>query len=65
LGGHSILATRVIARLRDDLGIKLPLRRLFENPRLEALAAHVATLTVLRDSPGQEVDSGNREEISF
>jgi acyl carrier protein len=64
LGGHSILAARVIARLRDDLGIQLPLRRLFENPRLEALAAHVATLTALRDASGQ-ADGGEREEISF
>ncbi len=65
LGGHSILAARVIARLRDDLGIQLPLRRLFENPRLEALAAHVATLTALRDSSSVQVDGGDREEISF
>ncbi|MGH7824891.1 MAG: amino acid adenylation domain-containing protein, partial [Candidatus Binatia bacterium] len=38
LGGHSLQATQVIARLQDLLQIDLPVRRLFEWPTLGGLA---------------------------
>ena len=38
LGGHSLMATRVAMRLGKELGIKLPLGRVFELPVLSALA---------------------------
>ncbi len=42
LGGNSIAATQVIARLRETLGLELNLRLLFEAPTLAAFAAAVA-----------------------
>ncbi len=50
IGGHSLLATQVISRLRAIFQIEIPVRRLFEHPRLAELAATVETS--LRTSEG-------------
>ncbi len=44
LGGHSLLAAQVIGRVRRLFGVDVPLRALFEAPRLSDLAAVIAGL---------------------
>jgi nonribosomal peptide synthetase DhbF len=43
IGGHSLLAMRLVARLRAERGLELPLRALFAHPSPRALAKDLAT----------------------
>jgi amino acid adenylation domain-containing protein len=56
LGGHSLLGTRVIAALREEFGVEVPLRALFEKPTIADLALAVAQARV-EQSAASEVDA--------
>ena len=42
LGGHSLLATRLVSRVAESFNLRLPLRQVFEEPRLEGLALAIS-----------------------
>jgi natural product biosynthesis luciferase-like monooxygenase protein/amino acid adenylation domain-containing protein len=44
LGGHSLLITQVVARIRRDLGVVLPFRSLFDYPTISQLAPVIEDL---------------------
>jgi thioesterase domain-containing protein/NAD(P)-dependent dehydrogenase (short-subunit alcohol dehydrogenase family)/acyl carrier protein len=41
LGGHSLIAIRLMARIHNEIGVRLQLAAIFEAPTIELLCAHV------------------------
>jgi amino acid adenylation domain-containing protein len=48
LGGHSLLAARVVSHVERDLGLRVPVRMVFERPRLREFAEGVLELELER-----------------
>jgi len=69
LGGHSLMATRIIARIEEQFGARLSLRDLFEGPSIRQLAAKVAAQAASNGRKNGQPDGGagdeDREEIEF
>jgi amino acid adenylation domain-containing protein len=60
LGGDSLLATQVVARLRDYLQVDLPLRTLFEAPTAAEMVAHLTA-----SGRSDEMDRAAREVLEI
>jgi iturin family lipopeptide synthetase A len=60
LRGHSLLATRVIARVGDAFGVEVPLQSIFEAPTIAGLARNIEALLWTRER-GAQNDGGERE----
>jgi acyl-CoA synthetase (AMP-forming)/AMP-acid ligase II/acyl carrier protein len=60
VGGHSLLGTQLIARLREAFGIELSLRSLFDAPTVSRLSAEIERLLVAKLEPMRE-DEGERQ----
>jgi amino acid adenylation domain-containing protein len=63
LGGHSMLAVRMASRVRELLGVELPLRVIFQAPTLGAITQHV--LDALSVQAIASPLAPPREEIEF
>jgi Non-ribosomal peptide synthetase modules and related proteins len=50
LGGHSLLATQIVSRIQETFQIRLPLRKVFEEPTVAAIATAL-------------LDSGDRTRV--
>jgi hypothetical protein len=50
-GGHSLLSTLLLARVRDRLGVTIEIAEFFQAPTIEGLAAAIETARVSRPRP--------------
>ena len=41
-GGHSLIATRILTRVRSELGVEMSLTNLFEKPTIAEMAQHIS-----------------------
>jgi acyl-CoA synthetase (AMP-forming)/AMP-acid ligase II len=65
LGGHSLMAARIMLQLRTAAGRDLPLRVLFERQTVSELAEAIDALAWLASTGQQPAAAGNRVEVEL
>ncbi|MHC4837645.1 MAG: hybrid non-ribosomal peptide synthetase/type I polyketide synthase [Planctomycetota bacterium] len=60
LGGHSLMAARMLARVEERTGLLLALEEVFRHPTVRGLAATIEATLFQQESPG---DGEGREEL--
>ena len=63
-GGHSLLLLQLLARVRQQFDIALPLRVLFETPTARGVAAAVKTQLANEDQLLAEIEAMSPEEVA-
>ena len=67
LGGHSLMATQVLSRVRQQFEVELPLRQLFEQPTVANLARMIERATGQQEAllPITPIDRSEDLPLSF
>jgi len=65
LGGHSLMAARLMSQLRAVSGVDLPLRILFEHPSVAALAGALEALSWSAVRQPRTADTRDREVVEL
>ncbi len=63
LGGHSLVAMRIVARVREELGVELPPAILFERPTLQAMAQALDRKSPAQPQAAQTAPHGDGERL--
>ncbi len=56
LGGHSLLGTQLIARVRDTFGVEITLRALFDSPTVSGISSEIEKLILAKLESGERGD---------
>jgi len=59
LGGHSLMAARLIVTIRDRLGLNLPFKILFANPTIAKTASRISELDAQSETESQPEDQAD------
>jgi hypothetical protein len=66
IGGHSLLVTQVISRIRRNMAIDLSMRRFFEMPTLALQAEYIDAVLRVRSGTAPSANgASDREEIEI
>ncbi len=65
LGGHSLVATRLVSRVRSLMGREIAVRAVFQYPQLGDLARHIAGQSAAAEAPLQTADRSRPLPLSF